>query len=195
MTQAIIQGGTVFYLLSDTAILIGSTVTDGSHVFTMSDVQSPVLIPAADVSVPADAAPSMCAYQAGRVTAPGYAAALAGAIATKLQALEAFALVYEQGGTTVGGIHIDTDDRTQAKLTAAYNLAQTASSPATFSWWMSTGWASFTKAQITTIAPAVGLWVEQVFANLGVHFANIQALTSITAVQAYDFTTGWPKGT
>jgi len=123
-----------------------------------------------------------------------FAQALPSAIAAKLAALETYALALEQGGTTVGGQYWDTDDATQAKLNAAYNLARIGTQTS-FTWWMSTGFITFTATQIETYAPAVGTWVEEVFANLGVHYAAISALTSTAAVTAYDFTTGWPQGT
>lgn len=123
------------------------------------------------------------------------AAGVPQAIAAKLAALEAYATAYEHGGTTVSGRYYDTDDTTQAKLAAAYNLAQTALSPATFNRYTSKGFAQYTQAQITSDVPVVGAWVEAVFTNMQAHLTNIEALTSVVAVQAYNFTTGWPQGT
>ena len=60
---------------------------------------------------------------------------------------------------------------------------------------MSNGWHAIPKAQIISDAPVVANWVEAVFANLGVHFANISALTTVAAVEAYSFASGWPSGT
>ena len=86
------------------------------------------------------------------------------------------------------------DDATQAKINAAYNLA-VAGKQSTFNWWMSSGWVQFTAAQIEAMAPAVGIWVEEVYTTLQTHMGAIGALTTISAVQAYDFTSGWPQGT
>lgn len=117
---------------------------------------------------------------------------LADCISAKLLLLEAYGAQKTYAGHIVNGIKYDTDTTSQHNLNSAYNLANTASSPASFSWWFSYGWVTLTKAQILADAPIVGAWVEANYAAMGTHYAAISALTSQAAVIAYDFTTGWP---
>jgi hypothetical protein len=195
MTQAILNGSAVAYLISDTASVNGSVVTDGGRSFTMSDVADPTVVPAANVNVPADAQAYMCAYDGARVTAPAYAGLLAKDIATKLQGLKTYATSLAAAGTTVNGLHYDTDTDSRGLYLGAYALAQSAASPASFAWMMSSGWRQISQATVLNDIPLVGLWVQKVYANTYAHFRAIAALTTLTAVANYDFTTGWPAGT
>lgn len=69
----------------------------------------------------------------------------------------------ETGGTTVAGVSMPTDRDTQAKIAAAYLLAQV--NPATsFDWKTSAGFVTLSAAQIGAIAVSVGQFVQSAYA-------------------------------
>lgn len=124
----------------------------------------------------------------GRVlTEPAPAAAthrdLAGYAAAKRYAVEV-------GGVSIGGIGMPTDRDTQAKLTAAFLLAQ-ANPTTTFSWKTSAGFVTLTTAQVAQIAVAVGAFVQSAYATEAVVQAAIVAggITTTAQIDA----AAWPK--
>lgn len=197
--KALVDGSTVILLgLSESATISQNngtvTITDGASQTSVSGLTSPQLV---ENGFPDAAAPASLLTYNGSSIVPNalYPTALQSGISSKMKSLEVYALSLEQGGTTVNGFHYDTDNVTQSKMNAAYNLAQTTSSPSVFTWWMSTGFVQIPKAQIISDAPVVAAWVEEIYQNIGIHHANITAINSFSALSAYSYLTGWPKGT
>jgi hypothetical protein len=98
----------------------------------------------------------------------------------------------ETGGITLGGAAVRTDRESQALVTGAYALVQAA--PETILDWKGAGgWAQLDAATMTAIALAVGAHIQACFSNERTHAEAIDALDTVAAVAAYDFTTGWPS--
>jgi len=69
----------------------------------------------------------------------------------------------EVGGTTVSGVAYPTDRETQAKMTAAYNMAA-ANPNLSIDWKLPDGtFTTLTAAQMQAVAVAVGAFVQQCF--------------------------------
>lgn len=197
MSKLIVSGSVVEFVLSNSATFdLASnpqSVTDGANHFTIGHNAARQMV---DSSVSVDTAPNDLLWDGAAVQfVADYPARLGAAIRAKLEALGEYGRAIEQGGVTVSGFRYDTDDASRSNLGNAYQLAQTASSPATFQWWMSDGWHAIPKAQIISDAPLVAAWVESVYANIGAHFAAVAALTKISDVDAYSYHSGWPAGT
>lgn len=198
MKALVNNGKVVARNLTDAAALDPLTflVTDSTGNFYIGTPVNPALV--ADTTTPPADAPLSCfSFVGGQIvfSASAYAELITAAITAKLAALGEYGIGRAHGGTTVNGFHYDTDTESKGDLDSAFNLAQTASSPASFDWWMSTGWQSIPKAQILADAPVVGVWYEANFSNLRAHWNAIMALTTLTAVSGYDYSTGWPAGT
>lgn len=115
---------------------------------------------------------------------------LATVIQNKLTKLAAYRYEKEIAGITINGATISTDRDSQAKVSGAYNYVQIAPA-AIINWKGENGWVQLDAATITAIAQAVGAHVQVCFDNEKTHSDAIQALTTVAAVEAYDFTVGW----
>ena len=95
----------------------------------------------------------------------------------------------ENGGTTIAGIPIATDQQSQARLTGA--LSFTGRNPnRKISWKTSSGqFVQLTKAQIEGLVDGAGEFIAKCFDNEAAHYAAIDTLTTVAT---YDINTGWP---
>lgn len=111
--------------------------------------------------------------------------------AAMIAALAAYRFGRETGGVTVNGINILTDRESQATLTGAYVAVQLKPTRL-IKWKGSDGvWTQIDKATVEFLAGAVADHVEACFDVESDKAAEIQALTTVEAVQAYDVTVGW----
>ena len=88
----------------------------------------------------------------------------------------------ETGGVTVGGVPIPSDRDTQAKLTAAFLLAQV-NPQATFQWKAGAGFVTLDAASVGQIAVAIGEFVQAAYATESQVAAAIIAGTITTTAQ------------
>ena len=88
----------------------------------------------------------------------------------------------ETGGVTVGGVAIPSDRDTQAKLTAAFLLAQV-NPQATFQWKAGAGFVTLDAASVGQIAVAIGQFVQAAYATEAAVLAAITAGTITTTAQ------------
>lgn len=117
---------------------------------------------------------------------------LSQAIAAKLQALNAFALVRDSAGTTFSTIPVFTTDHYKI-LYAVYNQRAASGAQATFNLPDSNGtFHALNATQMQALYAAVATYVAAVINNQSTHATNISALSTVALVNAYDFTTGWP---
>ncbi|MCM0018440.1 MAG: DUF4376 domain-containing protein [Tagaea sp.] len=105
----------------------------------------------------------------------------------KLAALAALRYARETAG--IGGFR--TDRESQALLTGAA-LAATLDAAYTVDWKGDGGWITLNAAQLLDAAQAVRAHVQACFSAERAHAEAIEALTTVAAVTAYDFSTGWP---
>lgn len=199
--QAIVQSGgsTIYAVYPDSYSIsiqdgLPRVTDDTGHQFVLGLAPDPALI--TGQTFPADAPLAALTFNGTAVVLDpaAYAKALSAAIAAKLQDLEIYGTAKAVGGTTVGGFAVGTDLTTRTDLNGAYLLAQ--ANPQFTTQWFSGGAAvTLTAAQILQIAPAVGTFYSACYDNIAAHAKAISALTTLAAVVAYDFTTGWPKGT
>jgi hypothetical protein len=112
--------------------------------------------------------------------------------AAKLAALAAHRYRVETGGIMVDDITIQTDRESQAMLTGAMLVLQ--SDPdRRIDWKGVSGWTTLGLAEITAISSAVAHHVQACFSAERRHAEAIAALPDdLDAIDAYDFTTGWP---
>ena len=111
--------------------------------------------------------------------------------AHRLADLAALRYQHETAGITLNGMTIETDRQSQALITGAWSFSQL--NPAVLIDWKGVnGWIQIDAATITAIAGAVATHVQSCFSAERVHAEAIAALETVEAVQAYDFTTGWP---
>jgi hypothetical protein len=108
----------------------------------------------------------------------------------KLAALAAHRYAVETAGLTANGATIMTDAVSQAKLTGAWLRVQRKPT-ASIRWKGKDGWVTVGKAEIEALVDAVSDHVQTCFDNEYAHSEAINALTTITAVDAYDIETGW----
>jgi len=113
-------------------------------------------------------------------------------VSDKLLALADYRYQRETAGITLNGTKIDTDDRCKTLLNSAYTSLKNGFCTAK-QWKTEQGWINVTLADIEPIVKAVDAYVQECFDNEQIHFNAIKALTTIDAVTAYDFTTGWPS--
>jgi hypothetical protein len=111
--------------------------------------------------------------------------------AEKLAAVAEYRYGIETSGITVSGLQIKTDRESQAMINAAWSASQIIP-PIEINWKGVDGWALIDAAQISTIAQAVITHVQACFTNERTHAEAVTALPDIAAVDAYDFSTGWP---
>ena len=105
--------------------------------------------------------------------------------------LAAFRYQKETAGITLNGMMIKTDLESQAKITGAWSFSQL--NPAVLiDWKGENGWIQIDAPTISVIAGAVAGHVQGCFSQERVHSDAIDALETAEAIQAYDFTTGWP---
>ena len=110
----------------------------------------------------------------------------------KLSDLAAYRYARETAGITLNGAVIKTDLESQSKINGAWSNAQI-NPTAMIDWKAATGWIQIDAATVTAIAGAVAAHVQACFSAERVHAEAIAALETAEAVQAYDFTTGWPS--
>ncbi len=113
-------------------------------------------------------------------------------VSDKLLALADYRYQRETAGITLNGTKIDTDDRCKILLNSAYTSLKNGFCAAK-QWKTEQGWINVTLTEIEPIVKAVDAYVQECFDNEQIHFNVIKALTTIDAVTAYDFTTGWPS--
>jgi hypothetical protein len=111
--------------------------------------------------------------------------------AEKLAAIAEYRYGIEIGGIAVGGLQIKTDRESQAMVNGAWSAAQIVP-PIEINWKGENGWVLIDAAAISGIAQAVIAHVQSCFTNERAHAEAIYALPDIAAVDAYDFSTGWP---
>lgn len=107
--------------------------------------------------------------------------------AEKLDELAAARYIREVGGITIGGARIKTDRESQATITGAFiSLSQGLTQ--TIDWKAEGGqWVTLTLADITPIAQAVVAHVQACFTTESQLAAQVNAATTIEAVQAITF--------
>jgi hypothetical protein len=89
----------------------------------------------------------------------------------------------ETGGFAVGGVTYPTDRETQAKMAAAYALAQGNPNIA-FDWKLPNGgFVALTAADVAAVATAVGVFVQQCFGAEASACIDIEAGTITTRAQ------------
>lgn len=115
---------------------------------------------------------------------------LAETISEKLLLLGAHRFEKETGGITINGAEILTDRESQALITGAWVKVQMDEN-ALIDWKGANGWVQIGKTAVEAVAAAVGNHVQACFTNERTHAEAIEALTTIEAVEAYDFTVGW----
>lgn len=112
---------------------------------------------------------------------------LARAKQDKLAALAAWRYAKEVGGVTYNGARILTDRESQATLNGAFSSLQ-AGLIQTVDWKAANGqWLTLGLAEMTGIAQAVAAHVQACFTAEKNLAAEINALTTIEAVQAFEF--------
>lgn len=109
----------------------------------------------------------------------------------RINELAAYRYEKENGGMTVNGMNVKTDDRSKSLLNGAVSLCQI-NPAATVSWKTDSGFVLLNATQVIAIGAAVGTFVQECFTAEGVHSAMIMALATAEEIIAYDFTTGWP---
>lgn len=116
---------------------------------------------------------------------------LSDALVSKLAALAAKRYEVETGGITVDGVAVATDRDSQALLTGAWCRCRQAAGT-TVNWKGTNGWTQLDADAIESLAAAVSDHVEACFTAEKTHSEAISALATVAAVDAYDFSTGWP---
>lgn len=99
---------------------------------------------------------------------------------------------HEVGGTTMGGMHIQTDRETRANYVAA---AMAASTDPTFAvtWKLINGtFVNLDGAQIQAAMGAVLAHVRDCYANEQAIALQVEAAADLDALRAIDLTSGWP---
>lgn len=113
--------------------------------------------------------------------------------AAKLLDLANFRWLKETGGIVVGGLQIDTTDRSKTLITGALIVAQ-ADPSQTFDFKTVDGaYKQIDAATMVGIYQAVAKWVQTCFANEQVVAAQINALKDVQAVIDFDLSANWPK--
>lgn len=97
----------------------------------------------------------------------------------------------ETAGIVIGGTTIRTDRESQAQLSSAYTSMKASLIQST-EWKGADGWMTVTLTEIEPIAQAVAAHVADCFAVERLHAQAINGLSSIEAVQQYNFTSSWP---
>ncbi len=115
-------------------------------------------------------------------------------VSDKLLALADYRYQRETAGITLNGTKIDTDDRCKILLNSAYTSLKNGFCTAK-QWKTEQGWINVTLTEIEPIVKAVDAYIQDCFNNEESHQTAIKALTTIDAVNAYDFTTCWPSQT
>ena len=109
----------------------------------------------------------------------------------KIADLAAYRYDRETAGITVNGARIKTDRESQAMITGAKSYSDLNETVA-IDWKGDGGWVTINRPVILAIAQAVAAHVQACFSQEKVHAEAITALTTVSAIEAYDFTTGWP---
>jgi len=101
----------------------------------------------------------------------------------------------ETGGLTVGGMPVDTSDRTKLLVTGA-RIRADAEPEAEFRWKAASGvFVTLTSEQIIAIADALAAFVQALFDAESDHVDAIDALVvedNWDALRLYDIDAGWP---
>lgn len=98
----------------------------------------------------------------------------------------------EINGLLINDVSIKTDRESQSQLNSALTSLQSGLITDT-PWKAENGWMLVTLAEIQPIAQAVAMHVRSCFVQEKVHSDLIDAITSQSALDAYDITTGWPE--
>lgn len=101
---------------------------------------------------------------------------------TLLAYLDALHTKVLNGGVTINGVAITTDLAGRTNLTGAYNLVQ-AGALQSVNWVTDSGPITLTAQQLSGIAVAVGLWVQETYTLLGQKMQEIQNGTLTTKEQ------------
>ena len=121
--------------------------------------------------------------------------ALPVAIAAKVAELAAYRYAQEISGTNVGGIPVQTDDRSKLLITG--KRVQAIESPnGTWNWKTGPGTsATLTAAQVIAVADGVAAFVQGCFDREIAIAAQISAMTDWTAVASIDIAAAWSSST
>ena len=112
--------------------------------------------------------------------------------AAKLEALAAYRFDVENGGTTLAGSFVATDEKTRSVLTAARIKAREDDN-FTVNYKFGPGlFATLTAAQIIATADGVAAFIQACFDREEVLSDLILAAANQAALDAIDITTGWP---
>jgi len=111
--------------------------------------------------------------------------------AYKIADLASYRYDRETAGITVNGARIKTDRESQAMITGAKSYSDLNETVA-IDWKGDGGWVTINRTVILAIAQAVAAHVQACFSRERVHAEAINALTTVSEIEAYDFTTGWP---
>lgn len=116
--------------------------------------------------------------------------------AAKLAELDDYRWQVEVGGADFGGVPIRTDANSQAKITAAWALANADPGYYIPVWEVAPGvfWP-LPNETILAMAAAVRAHVQETFNRKAVLYPVIQDLSTIEAVQAFDVATQWVEYT
>lgn len=124
-------------------------------------------------------------------TADECAAALASSKTKRKDEATSLRFGKETAGIVVNGASVMTDRESQALITGAKSFSDV-NPAAMIDWKTVDGWAQIDRTMLISIALAVGAHVQQCFSNERTHHEAIDALTSISDVDSYDITIGWP---
>lgn len=111
--------------------------------------------------------------------------------AGKLQQLASYRYERETAGIVIGGMTIKTDRESQSQLNSAYTSLKSGLIAST-EWKGEGGWATLTLAEIEPVAQAVAAHVAACFSVERLHTDAITGLSTVEAVNLYDFTSSWP---
>ncbi|HEY8064643.1 MAG TPA: DUF4376 domain-containing protein [Methylosinus sp.] len=129
---------------------------------------------------------------AGNSPTPLPAPTLGQAKSAKLAALAERRWRAETAGAVVDGMRLPTDEKTQAKLTAAV-VASVLDNNYAVNWKLADGsFASFDHATLIAVAQGVRAHVQGCFDREATLVAAIDAASEIGALAAIDIETGWP---
>lgn len=109
----------------------------------------------------------------------------------KLAALTAYRYDRETAGIIVNGARIKTDRESQSMINGAKAYSDL-NEAVLIDWKGDGGWITINRTVILAIAQAVAAHVQACFSRERVHAEAINALTTVSEIRAYDFTTGWP---
>ena len=111
----------------------------------------------------------------------------------KLNAVRQLRKEKEEAGTNVGGIPLQFDDKTQAKITGANSLFDADPSLTHIDWEAQPGvWVTIDQDTMKNLGVAVGRYVQGCFSRARALTEEINAATDIEELNAIDINSGWP---